>query len=128
MTSEAPGNESSFTEMVRPLRDRTTEAFADPRPGDEFNEMLSYWAGVTAVTGDVVTYWRGNKAKIERGACSKAEWNEMFAYKSIPGHSMVLSTRGERPDGACEGRGCKSSGCVTGCIDRSIRDGGDSND
>ena len=38
----------------------TAEAFADPRPGDRFHEMLSYWMYVVAVNDTHVEIASGN--------------------------------------------------------------------
>jgi hypothetical protein len=96
-------------------RDReTAEAFADPRPGDRFQEMFSWWMVVVSVGPEGVKVMSGSgPVNLQRGQFPDGEIVEPFperaevrwyatagdfraahAYGSIPGYAMLLADRG----------------------------------
>lgn len=79
----------------------TAQAFADPRPGDRFHEMFSFWMYVVAVEPDgrvaVLTASPPcslpGDGKIEIYPTHDA-YRAYWAYESIPGYSISLGDRG----------------------------------
>lgn len=82
----------------------TAAAFDDPQIGDLFTEMLAYWVYVVARDGDTVTTMEASApctfprdGKIKIGTV--AEFKDRFAYKTIPGYSVRLYSRGNDVSG-----------------------------
>lgn len=80
-------------------RRATDEAVNDPRPGDRYHEMFSFWLYVVAVDGDsVVTMeaWppcefpKDGKLRIQ----TRAEFKQRLSYRTIPGYWVMLADRG----------------------------------
>jgi hypothetical protein len=88
---------------VRPFgnneRDRrTAEAFSDPRVGDRFTEMYSFWMYVVGREGDcVVTMHASPPCTFPEDAkvtfSTLEEFQKRWAYESIPGYSVSLEDR-----------------------------------
>jgi hypothetical protein len=80
------------------LTQATADAFADPQPGDLFEEFYSVWVQVLARDGDQVTWrhgWGGptfDDHPTYTGTV--AEFGATFAYETIPGYSVKLYRRG----------------------------------
>lgn len=92
----------------------TAEAFADPRPGDRFHEMFSWWVVVVSVAADGVKVMHGSgPVNLRRGRFPDGELVEPFPeraevrwyataedfraawrYGSIPGYTVTLAGRG----------------------------------
>jgi hypothetical protein len=77
------------------LATRTAEAFADPRPGDVFEDMLSSWAIVTAREGDRIV-WVKRWGDGERKECAGTlqAFRDAYHYRGNPGYSVKLYRRG----------------------------------
>ena len=80
----------------RQAEEATVAALRDPRVGDEFHEMFSFWVLVLDVTPTRVLWfevagkgWDG-KARV----ASRDEFYKHFLYGSIPGSWMSLNRRG----------------------------------
>lgn len=77
----------------------TADAFADPRPGDLFEEFQSVWVQVVARDGDRVTWRHGWGGKDfdqhDLTTASVAEFGSTFASGTIPGYSVTLYRRGK---------------------------------
>jgi hypothetical protein len=84
---------------------QTIEALKNPRVGDRFHEMYSFWMYVLAVTPETVTFITASPpctfpddGKIE--TLSRNEFVKKFTYQSIPGKSyMMLVDRGNDVEG-----------------------------
>ena len=92
----------------------TAEAFADPRPGDRFHEMFSWWVVVLSVGGDgVKVMCGGGPVNLRRGRFPDGEVVDPFPeraevrwyataddfraanrYGSIDGYTAMLAGRG----------------------------------
>lgn len=90
----------------------TAEAFADPKPGDRFHEMYSFWMVVVSVGADGVKVMAGSgPTNIVRGQFPDGEIVEPFAerarvrwfataddfraaYRNTAGWTLTLSDRG----------------------------------
>lgn len=92
----------------------TAEAFADPRPGDRFQEMFSWWMVVVSAGPEGVKVMSGSgPVNLRRGRFPDGEIVEPFperaevhwyatagdfraahSYGSIPGYAMLLADRG----------------------------------
>lgn len=102
--------------MIEQLYQATAEAFADPRPGDRFQEMYSWWVVVVTVGPEGVKVMRGGgPTNITRGRFPDGEIVEPFpdraevcwyataddfraayGYRSgHPGYSVMLADRGK---------------------------------
>ena len=85
--------------------DRVTEdALADPRVGDRFHEMHSFWLYVVRRDGDIVTTMEGSppmtlpddgKVRVQ----TVAELRGRLAYGNIPGYWVRLRDRGNNVEG-----------------------------
>lgn len=94
------------------LKRATAEAFADPRPGDRFHEMYSWWMVVVTVAADGVKVMAGSgPTNLTRGRFPDGEMVEPFAERAqvrwfataddfraayrcgIPGYTLTLSDR-----------------------------------
>lgn len=81
------------------LMERTAAAFADPQPGDVFDEFLGFWVIVINRSGDQVM-WMESAAPATlpedgvRFTGTVAQFSARFAYSRIPGHTVKLSRRG----------------------------------
>lgn len=93
----------------------TAEAFADPRPGDRFQEMFSWWMVVVSAGPEGVKVMCGSgPVNLQRGRFPDGEIVEPFperaevhwyatagdfraahSYGSIPGYAMLLADRGK---------------------------------
>jgi hypothetical protein len=93
----------------------TAEAFADPRPGDRFQEMYSWWMVVVSAGPEGVKVMSGSgPVNLRRGRFPDGEIVEPFPeraevrwyatagdfrdahrYGSIPGYDMMLADRGK---------------------------------
>lgn len=81
------------------MKAATDAAFAEPKAGDLFHEMYSYWVAVLHAQGNVVTYV--TKAGGLRGdgeytlhASSADEFRNRFSYGAPDlGHWVILSRR-----------------------------------
>lgn len=85
----------------------TEQAFADPQVGDRFHEMYSYWIYIVARVGKWVCIMEAhppctlpNDGKVSWSTVS--EFQNRFAYKSIPGYCVRLSDRGNNVHGWLE--------------------------
>ena len=84
---------------------QTMEALKDPKVGDRFHEMYSYWMYVLAVTPETVTFIGAggpctfpDDGKIE--TVSRERFLKKFTYNSMPDKSyMLLADRGNRVEG-----------------------------
>lgn len=73
----------------------TEAAFADPQPGDAFDEFASRWVVVVGRAGDRVAWlnvWGGGR---EGYVGTVDEFKSMYAYESVPGYSVKLWRRGK---------------------------------
>ena len=82
----------------------TAEAFADPQPGDVFEEFYSFWVMVRGRDRDWVTWLEVTSPEIplqdgKRFVGTVAEFGDKFSYKSIPGYSVKLNRRGAKVSG-----------------------------
>ncbi len=82
----------------------TADAFADPQPGDEFEEFYAFWVVVIGRSGDQVTWLECTPPATlpqdgRRFRGTVAEFGAKFAYASIPGYSVKLNRRGINVDG-----------------------------
>lgn len=84
---------------------RTREAMEDPRPGDRYQEMYSFWVYVVAVEGErVATLEASPPCTVPRdGKLREFETREAFraaySYGSIPGYWVTLADRDNNVDG-----------------------------
>lgn len=83
---------------VEEYKQATADAFADPQPGDIFEEFLSFWVQVLHRDGDTVQWREGDRHAIEsqtgkRFGGTVAEFGAKFAYGTIPGYSVKLCRR-----------------------------------
>jgi hypothetical protein len=103
-------------DLTRRQDQKTAEAFADPRPGDRFTEMFSWWLVVVSVGPEGVKVMSGSgPTNLERGRFSDGEIVEPFPERaevcwyataedfradwayggSVPGYSVLLIDRGD---------------------------------
>lgn len=96
------------TPEIRAWHERTAAAFRDPRPGDSFDEMLSFRVFVLAAEpdGGPVTVVEANPpctlprdGKLRRFRCVH-EFRDAYAYRSgAHGYWVGLNQRGVNVDG-----------------------------
>jgi len=102
--------ESAISEQYR----LTAEAFADPRPGDRFHEMFSFWVVVVSAGADGVKAMEGGgPVNLRRGRLPDGEivepfperarvcwyataddFRAAFRYRTIDGYTVLLAGRG----------------------------------
>lgn len=77
----------------------TAEAFANPRVGDRFHEMWSFWMYVVAINGDEVVTMTlcppgelPRDGKVERYVTAD-QYRAAFQYKSMAGYWITLDSR-----------------------------------
>jgi len=82
-------------------RARTAEAFSDPKVGDRFHEMYSYWVYVIGIDGEQITTFESGHLPVRHPAAGKYRtypsheaFRTHFAYDTIPGYWVTLSCRG----------------------------------
>lgn len=64
----------------------TLEHFCDPRPGDRFHEMYSFWIHVLSVEKDgpiKVEEFKGGQEGKPRVFANWQEWRDAYSYKSM---------------------------------------------
>lgn len=95
------------TPTVKAWREATAEAFRDPRPGDSFDEMMTFRMFVLAAEpdGGPVTVVEANPActlprdgRLRRYRCVHA-FRDAYAYGTIPGYWVGLNRRGAPVEG-----------------------------
>ena len=77
----------------------TAEAMNNPKPGDRFTEMYSFYVYVLEVTESEVVFMECNPpCEVPRegkvGTLPLVLWRKRYAYGSIPGYSVCLCERG----------------------------------
>jgi hypothetical protein len=78
--------------------DETSEAFANPKVGDLYSEMLSYWIYVIGVEGDCITTIESS-APCTFPTDGKVLWQspdqfrKRCSYGTIPGYFVRLHSR-----------------------------------
>ncbi len=93
--------------MMEVMQEPTVAAFSDPKPGDRFHEMYSFWMYVLEVApdgGEVVAMHAHPPCTLPGDGllkvyASAAEFREAYAYKSIPGYTCRLADRGNSIEG-----------------------------
>ena len=86
---------TSYDEMLV----ATEAAMSDPKAGDRFHEMYSFWVYVLRVMDGTVMFMEasGHPSDLTPAGLTHAtiaEFSGRYAYRSIPGHSVLLCDRG----------------------------------
>ena len=79
------------------LEQLTAEHMDDPKVGDMFHEMYSFWVKVNGRMGDKVFTREGNSRLDSQWEGTVDEFKKRFAYGSIPGYSVSLYTKPATP-------------------------------
>lgn len=74
----------------------TLACLKDPRPGDAYHEMFTYYMHVLVLRDDVVTVEHGSGASFTVSDFERAEFVKHFSYATIPGTWVELSLREDR--------------------------------
>lgn len=96
---------AAYDEMIK----ATAEAFENPRVGDRFHEMYSFWFYVVDVGEDSVWTLEGSPpCEFPKDAtlCSytREQYKQHFAYNGIPGYWVMLADRDNDVDGWLESK------------------------
>lgn len=70
-------------------------ALADPRPGDRWHEMYSFWLDVLDVSDRWVMFWVNGKPKPR--IVSRERFRQYLSYGTIPGTWASICKRGDDP-------------------------------